>query len=346
MVDFCRRLWQRFPQLLFIGEAWGGQGYDHRELCLIKSGVVPRLYKIPPAMATVYGKRLGKDGSIVQSEVFSINAIRTWYEELTKTFPQGAIVIQSTTSHSWPYPAYLFRRGTWSFIDLMFFFPHIPMTFMGETSGHAYRCNTVKRFQTQLERSQGEFHGKNGREAYVKSVLDAEDKFFKEGELQVEASVSCKETYEDFINSQDAFCREIGPEYGYDLRQIYLHYEHRRQLRRTIEPLKKGRMIPLLAEHEDGYHSHVLAYARVIKKEMAIIATNFNEFNVYFSINMKSLKYLFDEYDQESLEYCVIKINDHIGSAFDDYYSVYEILNGQIDTSLKVIGSRVMCYLR
>lgn len=67
--------------------------------------------------------------------------------------PTGAILIQSTSDHSWPYPAYLCQKSVWSFIDLFFFMPDIPMTFMGEIDGHIYRCRTMSRFQTQLGKS-------------------------------------------------------------------------------------------------------------------------------------------------------------------------------------------------
>jgi len=340
LVEFCQKIWREFPHLLLIGEVWGGQGHDNNENNIIRSGIIPRLYKIAPALATVYGKRINGSGGMYDAETFSINTVRRWYEEKLKSYPAGAIVIQSTTSPSLPYPALLFKRGTWSFVDLMFFLPHIPMTFMGEMLGHAFRCSSVRRFQTQQEKlTNDDSPAKTGRSVYVKAVLDGVDKGFMPGDLQVESSLSCRDNYQDFINSQEGFCKEVGPEYGFDLNKIYLHYDHRRQLRKNLEPLKKGKMIALIAEHAEGYHSHVLAFARVYKMEMVIIATNFNSFTVYFGINMKGLKYLFDEFDKETLEYCVIKITDHLGKAFDDHYTIYEFLNGQIDTFLYVTCS-------
>lgn len=100
--------------------------------------------------------------------------------------------------------------------------------------------------------------------------------------------------------------------------------------------LRAGKLVPLLAEHGEGFHTHVLAFARVYERDLAIIATNFNEFNVFFSINTKNLKYVFDELGQEKLENCVVKIHDYLGNAFDEHYTVYEFLYGRIDTSLKV----------
>jgi hypothetical protein len=40
--------------------------------------------------------------------------------------------------------------------------------------------------------------------------------------------------------------------------------------------LRYGQLIPLVARHSNGWHSHVLAYARHSLMETAIIATNLN----------------------------------------------------------------------
>ena len=336
IVEICRTFWQKFPNLILIGEAWGGQGYEQREVNLIKSGIIPRLYKLPPATAAVFGKHLNKDGSIKDTEALSVNSLRSWYEAMRKTFPFGSIVIQSTTSHSWPSPAYLYKRGAWGFVDLMCFLPHIPMTLMGEMEGHAFKCNTVGRFQTQLKKAVAAPSNRTKRENQVKAIFDAVDELSFPGMIQVERCANTKELYEDFLSSQDHFWREVGPEYGYDLKMIHLHYEHRRQLRKKHEFLKSGKMISLVAEHADGYHSHVLTFARALKKELAIIAINLHDFNVLFGVNMKGLKYIFEDLDKDALEFCVVKIFDHLGDTLDDYYTVYEFLNGKMDMTLKV----------
>mmetsp|Transcript_23357 Transcript_23357/g.20292 ORF Transcript_23357/g.20292 Transcript_23357/m.20292 type:complete len:98 (-) Transcript_23357:39-332(-) len=97
-------------------------------------------------MASIYSQHLHRDGTITNCEKVGINSLRTWYESSRKLWPSGAIAIQSTTSHVWPYPAFLYKKGLWSFIDLIFFLPDIPITFMGELDGHAFRCKTLKHF--------------------------------------------------------------------------------------------------------------------------------------------------------------------------------------------------------
>lgn len=65
--------------------------------------------------------------------------------------------------------------------------------------------------------------------------------------------------------------------YRFDLKKIREHYEHRRLLRQTKEVLRNGRLISLSAEHDLGWHSHVLAFARYNRKQIAIVAINFND---------------------------------------------------------------------
>ena len=57
----------------------------------------------------------------------------------------------------------------------------------------------------------------------------------------------------------------------------FRHYEHRRYLRATKEVLRNGKLVPLSAEHDLGWHTHVLAFARYTNKQLAIIAINFND---------------------------------------------------------------------
>jgi hypothetical protein len=55
-------------------------------------------------------------------------------------------LIQSTTNHIYPYPALIFKKAAWAFIDLFFFLPEIPMTFSKEYMGRAYRTKALNMF--------------------------------------------------------------------------------------------------------------------------------------------------------------------------------------------------------
>lgn len=57
--------------------------------------------------------------------------------------------------------------------------------------------------------------------------------------------------------------------------------------------LRYGELIPLIARHSDGWHNHVLAFARYSLLETAIIATNLNETDVSFYIDTTALQQLY-----------------------------------------------------
>jgi hypothetical protein len=87
--------------------------------------------------------------------------IKKWYDETKRFLPEGAILIQSSTAHSLPYPAYLYGKGTWAAIDILFFMPDIPMTFMGELNGEVYRVGMQ---QTVFQSDQANISNTNPNE--------------------------------------------------------------------------------------------------------------------------------------------------------------------------------------
>lgn len=69
----------------------------------------------------------------------NVSIIKEWFQENYENLPEGAILVQSSSGQVWPYPALLYGRGNWSAIDLLFSLPDVPMTFMNEIDGEAYR---------------------------------------------------------------------------------------------------------------------------------------------------------------------------------------------------------------
>ena len=90
----------------------------------------------------MFGKRLHKDGSVTECEQAPVTSLKQWYEEGRFGLPEGSILVQSSTSHQWPYPAYLFGRGAWAAVDILHFLPDVPITFMGEVNGEVYRLGS------------------------------------------------------------------------------------------------------------------------------------------------------------------------------------------------------------
>jgi starch synthase len=123
--------------------------FENRQIILARSGVIPRLYKLPQAIASLFGKKLYKDGRVENCEKASVTVLRKWYEQSRYCLPQGSIMLQSSSATCWPYPAYLYGKGTWAAVDILFFLPDVPITFMGELDGEIYRIKQSSVFQTE-----------------------------------------------------------------------------------------------------------------------------------------------------------------------------------------------------
>jgi hypothetical protein len=92
------------------------------------------------------------------------------------------------------------------------------------------------------------------------------------------------------MTSMEARLRhDVGPQYGFDLTQIYGHYDHRRRLRSQYPVLRSGELTVLTARHRFGEHGHVLAFARSLPGQVAVIATNFNAFASTFAVDATPL---------------------------------------------------------
>lgn len=69
--------------------------------------------------------------------------MKKWYENGRLFLPEGSIIMQSSSAHSWPYPAYMYGKASWAAVDILYFMPDIPITFMGEIDGEIYRLGTT-----------------------------------------------------------------------------------------------------------------------------------------------------------------------------------------------------------
>jgi starch synthase len=142
-IKMCKKLWLQNSDFMIIGECWGGFMFEHRQIILARSGVIPRLFKLPVALSAIMGKKLHNDGRLENCERQTVVGIKQWYEDSRRFLPDGTILMQSSTSHTLPLPAYLYGQGTWAAIDTLFFMPDLPITFMGELEGEVYKVGEV-----------------------------------------------------------------------------------------------------------------------------------------------------------------------------------------------------------
>ncbi|CAG9314556.1 unnamed protein product [Blepharisma stoltei] len=321
-VKICKELWREFPEFYIIADCWKGDGMEERDKCIISSGPIPRLYDLPVKLAALFGKKLHKNGSFEETEKKDVSIMRTWHEDMLRKMPEGAIVVQSSTGHSLPYPALLYGRGAWAAVDVLFFMNYVPMSFIGEQDGHAYRSKIGSLYDFEESAPiniASRLSGSDLTELDIPSMRPS-------GIPRIEsaASLSVIPDINELKRKEEKYQKELGPEFGFDLKKIKLHYIHRRGLRHEKDVLKYGELIPVVMRHEHGWHKQVLAFARCLPEEIAIIAINLNEHPVKGWLDLKSLtSYL------EKDGGVVYSIGDWDNPETGDFYFKEELLMDQ-----------------
>ena len=281
----CKELWKNFPDFIIVADVWSGSGLEDRVPSIPRSGPIPRLYQLPVKLASIFGKRLHKNGQIEPIEKRDVSILKTWYEERKKQLPEGAIVIQSSSGNSLPYPALLYGRGAWPAADVLLLMPDIPMTFIGEQDGHVYRT-PITHVYTQQANQDASADFRAGSSTNLQQDVAVATNV---PQIESAASLSVLSNISDVIRKQNEYIQQMGPEMGFDLTRIKAHYHHRRSLRHEKAVLRYGELVPLLVRHEHGWHKQVLAFARHLKEETAVIVINFNEHDVKGNLDLKNL---------------------------------------------------------
>ena len=110
--------------------------YWNRHRNAIISGLVPYSTGLSQALTSVFGTGIQKTGTIGKlGRRRDVKAFYDWYEMERTGYPQNSIIIYASSNHYSPYPVSLFGRGAWSAVDLLFFLPEIPQTYVGEHGG-------------------------------------------------------------------------------------------------------------------------------------------------------------------------------------------------------------------
>lgn len=65
-IKMCKKLWSKKPDFMIIGECWGGFLMENRQIIMSRSGIIPRMFNLPVAVSSLFGKKLHKDGRITE----------------------------------------------------------------------------------------------------------------------------------------------------------------------------------------------------------------------------------------------------------------------------------------
>lgn len=311
LVKLTKSVWKKNPKFLFIGEAWGSKKSTNRHIILSKSGIVPRMYTLPRALSSVFGRRIHRNGYIEKCTPEPVSIIRDWLDENNAFLPEGAITIQGSSGQVWPYPALLYGRGNWTAVDLLFTLPDVPMTFMDEIEGEAYRVKITSVYSSyemprkslSIGKSKSlmkldSLKGRNSsthnltmkRSGSLGNIASEKNEVEKESLVQTECSISdlSENELKNIKEKQNTIVKELGPEFGFDLNKIKFHYNHRRKMRISHESLRNGKLVYLNAfDTNNNIHNNVFAFSRISEKETGIIIINFHsqQVKIFFAFN-------------------------------------------------------------
>ena len=372
LIKLTREIWNDFPEFIFVGDCWLEEKYSQRHVSLVKSGIIPRMYTLPVLICQMLGKKILHNGNMESVPPENVSIIKEWYKENYQNLPEGAILIQSSSGQSWPYPALLYGRGNWSAIDLLFTLPDIPMTFMNEIDGEAYRVQITNVYSSK-EKSSDNSNNNGGRlKSRSKSLMKLiESKEQEQREKEREQTnnknmprVGSKLALSDFLptydlsesissiinlsgvnmknareidSKQNSLVQNLKKEEGFDLTKIKFRYDQRREMRANHNSLKVGELVYLNAyDNNNNVHPGIFAFARKTPEETGIFAINFRDQETNFLLDLSSL--LGEDGNSNSICY----IEDWTTKNQGEYYFLRELVQSHV--TRKIAPYSTVCF--
>ena len=368
LVKLTREIWNNFPEFIFLGECWLEEKYSERHVSLVKSGIIPRMYTLPVIICQMLGKKILHNGNMEQVPPENVSIIKEWYKENYQNLPEGAILVQSSSGQVWPYPALLYGRGNWSAIDLLFTLPDIPMTFMNEIDGEAYRVQITNVYTSKENKTEENTALQGNRlKSRSKSLMRLIESFEqeqreKEREKEKEENKSMQrvgsklalneylpqydlsESISSIINlsgismknakeidaKQNNLVQTLKKEDEFDLNKIKFRYDQRREMRQNHKSLKEGKLIYLNAyDNNNNVHPGIFAFARQTKEETGIFAINFRDQETNFLLDLSSL--LGEDGNSNSICYIVDWTLNNEG----EYYFLRELTQSHVTRKIR-----------
>ena len=324
LVKLTREIWNNFPEFIFLGECWLEEKYSQRHVSLVKSGIIPRMYTLPVIICQMLGKKILHNGNMEQVPPENVSIIKEWYKENYQNLPEGAILVQSSSGQVWPYPALLYGRGNWSAIDLLFTLPDVPMTFMNEIDGEAYRVQITNVYTSKdnkpEENSALQSNRLKSRSKSLMKLIEYKEQEQRERERDDNKNIprvssrlalneylpqyDLSESISSIINlsgismknareidaKQNNLVQTLKKEDEFDLNKIKFRYDQRREMRQNHKSLKEGKLIYLNAyDNNNNVHPGIFAFARQTPEETGIFAINFRDQETNFLLDLSSL---------------------------------------------------------
>ena len=324
LIKLTKSIWNDHPNFIFIGECWLNEKYSQRHVSLSKSGVIPRMYTLPIIICQMLGKKILRDGKMETVPPENVSIIKDWYKENYQSLPYGAMLVQSSSGQVWPYPALLYGIGNWSAIDLLFSLPDIPMTFMGEIDGEAYRVQITNVYEKKdlqdPQESSTDTSSLKSRSKSLMKLIETKQQEQRERDRDPKSMVrvgskavlndylpqyDLNESISSLINLSGVNVKQAGDidskqkkleqslkkqDQEFDLSKIKYRYDHLREMRNKHKCLRNGELIYLSAYDKDNkVHPGIFAFARQTPEETGIFAINFRNTETNFLLDLSGL---------------------------------------------------------
>ena len=353
LVKLTKEIWKEYPEFIFIGECGleeeVSQPYNRHE-SLVKSGIIPRMYTLPAMICQMLGKKIMYDGNIESFPPENVSKIRELYEEHYQNLPEGAILVQSSGGLIWPYPALLYGRGNSIAIDLLFTLPDVPITFMNEIDGEAYRVQIINIYTTRENKNNNKGNKIITRSNSLNKLLESKEREAEQNNVSSKLSINdflaTRYDISDYIytiinlsdisiknardidNKQNNLVQSLKQQ-GFDLTKIRYRYDKIREMRQNHKCLKVGELVFLnVYDNNNNLHPGILAFARKTAKETGIFAINFRDKETNFLLDLSDLFGIYE--DSLSIYYVADWTSNNKGV----YYFFKDLIKNRINKKI------------
>ena len=281
LVKLTKNIWKKFPNFIFFGECLINEKFykTNRHINLIKSGIVPRMFFLPIIINELFGKQIQNDGSIRQTSLKDANFIQNCYKEIHQDLPEGSIMLQN--AYSIPFLSNINPKALFAIIDLLFFLPDIPITFM-EDENDKFKISYIYKRNINNINTQKIFN--NSLNKIIKEIE-------KEKKETQNINISNNNIYNLILKFFPLlFKLNKNKEIYLDIKKINNHYNFLRKLRFKHASIKEGKIIYLKTLDENGNPlPGIFSFARRANKEIGIFVINFREEESRFSVDLSAL---------------------------------------------------------
>ena len=358
LVKLTKEIWEEYPEFIFIGECGLEEKFPqpyNRHESLVKSGIIPRMYTLPAIICQMIGKKITYNGNIESVPPENVSIFKEWYEEHYQNLPEGAILVQSSGGQIWPYPALLYGRGNSIAIDLLFTLRDVPITFMNEIDGEAYRVKIINIYTSRENKNNNQENKIITRSNSLNKLFESMLQEAREREEE-QKNESSKLAINDFLatsfntseyiysiinlsdvnikNSRDIDTKQNNlvqslKQQGFDLTKIRYRYDKIRQMRQNHKCLKDGELVFLnVYDNNNNLHPGILAFARKTAEETGIFAINFRDKETNFFIDLSNL------FGKDEDSFSIYYIEDWTSNNKGVHYFFKDIIKNRINKKI------------